>query len=171
MFALYHRDVHGGAGQVIDVSLFESLFSLLGPLSAEYGALGRVRTRAGSQSRNAGPRGCFQTSDGGWIALSGSTPRMAERFLQAYGLGALLSDARFATNEARVEHARELDVVVAGAVAARTMAENLAIIDAHHLTAVEVQTIAEIERDPHWRARQLTMDVAGAHGPVRMHNV
>ena len=40
MFALYHRDVHGGGGQVIDVSLFESLFSLLGPLPAEYAALG-----------------------------------------------------------------------------------------------------------------------------------
>ena len=26
MFALYHRDVHGGTGQVIDVALFESLF-------------------------------------------------------------------------------------------------------------------------------------------------
>ncbi len=42
MFALYHRDVHGAAGQVIDVSLFESLFSLLGPLPAEYHALGRL---------------------------------------------------------------------------------------------------------------------------------
>ena len=41
MFALYHRDVHGGAGQVVDVSLFESLFSLLGPLAAEYATLGR----------------------------------------------------------------------------------------------------------------------------------
>ena len=43
MFALYHRDVHGGSGQVIDVSLFESLFSVLGPLPAEYQALGRLR--------------------------------------------------------------------------------------------------------------------------------
>jgi formyl-CoA transferase len=37
MFALYHRDVRGGSGQVVDVSLFESLFSLLGPLPAACG--------------------------------------------------------------------------------------------------------------------------------------
>jgi crotonobetainyl-CoA:carnitine CoA-transferase CaiB-like acyl-CoA transferase len=64
MFALYDRDVHGGQGQIVDVSLFESLFSLLGPLPAEYAALGRLRERMGSTSKNAGPRGCFATSDG-----------------------------------------------------------------------------------------------------------
>src|SRR6187397_624907 len=86
MFALYHRDVHGGSGQVIDLSLFESLFSLLGPLPAEYAALGKTRSRNGSRSTNAGPRGCYRTQDGGWIAVSGSTPKMAERLLSAYGL-------------------------------------------------------------------------------------
>ena len=99
MFALYHRDVHGGGGQVIDVALFESLFSLLGPLPAEYAALGRLRERNGSRSKNAGPRGCYATKDGRYIAVSGSTPKMAERFLQAYGLGDLLKEERFATNE------------------------------------------------------------------------
>ena len=54
MFALYNRDVHNGAGQVIDVSLFESLFSLLGPQSAEYAASGTPRERQGSRSTNAG---------------------------------------------------------------------------------------------------------------------
>jgi crotonobetainyl-CoA:carnitine CoA-transferase CaiB-like acyl-CoA transferase len=54
MMALYHRDRHGGPGQQIDVALFESLFSLLGPLPAEYCALGRIREREGSRSRNSG---------------------------------------------------------------------------------------------------------------------
>lgn len=171
MFALYHRDVHGGAGQVIDLSLFESLFSLLGPLAAEYSATGRMRRRNGSRSRNAGPRGCYRTADGGWIAVSGSTPKMAERFLRSYGLDALLADPRFATNAARVEHAQDLDAAVAGAIAARTLADNVAIIDANHLTAIPVQTIAEIEGHPHWRARGLTLDVPNGSSHVRMHNV
>ena len=171
MFALYHRDVHGGAGQCIDVSLFESLFSLLGPLPAEFAALGRTRSRQGSRSTNAGPRGCYRTRDGRWIAVSGSTPKMAERFLRSYGLGALLDDPRFATNEARVRHAVELDAVVAHAIAERTFDENVAIITEHALTAVAVQTIEDIERDPHWIARGLTVDVPGASGDVRMHSV
>ena len=171
MFALYHRDVHGAPGQVIDVSLFESLFSLLGPLAAEYSSLGRVRERIGSRSRNSGPRGCYRTLDGRYIAVSGSTPKMAARLLQAYGLGDLLQDPRFATNEARVEHAEALDAQVTAAIAARSLDANLQIIESHELTAVAVQTVADIERDLHWRARELLLDVPSGHGFVRMHNV
>ena len=171
MFALYDRDAHGNGGQVIDVALFDSLFSLLGPLPAEYAAFGRVRERTGSRSRNAGPRGCYRTSDGRWLAVSGSTPKMAERFLQAYGLGAMLDDPRFATNQARVENSVAMDEAVEKAIAARTLDENLAIVNTHKLTAVAVQTVADIERDPHWRARELLVDVESGGATVRMHNV
>ena len=34
-----------------------------------------------------------------------------------------------------------------------------------------VQTVADIERDPHWRARNLTVSVPNGHEAVRMHNV
>lgn len=171
MFALYHRDVHGGSGQVIDVALFESLFSLLGPLAAEYAASGRLRGRSGSRSKNAGPRGCYPTSDGRYVAVSGSTPKMAERFLSAYGLSHLLDDDRFRTNEARVRHSTLLDEYVAAAIASRTLAENLQIIEDHALTAVAVQNVADIEQDAHWRARGLLVDVPNGQGSVRMHTV
>jgi len=171
MFALYHRDVHGGAGQVLDVALFESLFSLLGPLPAEYATLGRLRERNGSKSKNAGPRGCYRTRDGRWIAVSGSTPKMAERFLRSYSLGRLLDDPRFETNEARVQHADELDEVISQAIASRSLDENVKIIADNALTAAAVQTVADIEADPHWQVRQLTINVPNGTTPVRMHNV
>jgi crotonobetainyl-CoA:carnitine CoA-transferase CaiB-like acyl-CoA transferase len=171
MFALYARDAAGGAGQVVDVALFESLFSLLGPLAAEYKAFGTVRERTGNQSRNSSPRGCYRTRDGRWIAVSGSTPKMAERFLSSYGLGALLVDPRFATNEARVKNAEALDAEIAEAIGARSLEENLDIIERNQLTAVAVQTVADIARDPHWCARQLLVDVPADGGVVWMHGV
>ena len=171
MMALYHRDVRGGPGQVVDVALFESLFSLLGPLPAEYAATGRVRERNGSRSKNAGPRGVYPTKDGRWIAVSASTPKMAERFLESYGLGELLREPRFATNEARVQHSEALDAAVAAAIASRTRDENVRIIDDNALTAVAVQTVADIEQDEHWRARELLLDVPNGITSVRMHTV
>ena len=171
MLALYQRDAHDGEGQSIDVSLFESLFSLLGPLAAEYASLGKVRTRQGNRSSNTGPRGCYRTADGHWIAVSASTPKMAERFLESYGLGELLRDPRFATNEQRVRHAEELDSEITAAIGARSLAANLEIIESNKLTAQRIQTIADIEADPHWKYHGLTRDVGqGAHA-VRMHNV
>jgi crotonobetainyl-CoA:carnitine CoA-transferase CaiB-like acyl-CoA transferase len=171
MFALYYRDVKNGEGQVIDVSLFESLFSLLGPLSAEYAAFGKIRLRQGSRSRNASPRGVFQTSDGHWIAVAASTPKMAERFLESYGLGAMLLDPRFADNESRVKHAPELDAIISDVIGKRTLEKNLEIINNNKLTAIQVQTIADIEDDSHWEARPLLLDIADPKmGRVRMHN-
>jgi crotonobetainyl-CoA:carnitine CoA-transferase CaiB-like acyl-CoA transferase len=155
----------------VDVALFESVFSLLGPLAADYSVHGAVRERIGSRSKNSSPRGCYPTSDGRWIAVSGSTPKMAERFLQSYGLGELLGDARFATNEARVANSEALDREVAAAIGSRTLAENLDVINRNALTAVAVQTIADIEDDPHWRARRLLVDVPDEASVVRMHNV
>lgn len=158
-----------GHGQVIDASLFESLFSLLGPLPAEYASLGRVRSRTGNRSSNSSPRGCYATRDGGWIAVSASTPAMAERFLRAYDLADVLDDQRFASNEARVRHATALDALVSDVMLARTVDEHLAVIAANGLTAVPVQTIADIAHDPHWLARELTVDVSDGDGSIRMH--
>ncbi len=169
LMTLYDRDVHGGRGQTIDVSLFEALFSVLGPLAAEYETLGKVRPRQGARSRNSAPRGVYRTADGGYLAVSGSTPDTAERFLRAYDLGDLLSDPRFVTNEARVTNVAALDALVAEAIARRTLAENQEIVERHRLTAVPVQTIADISRDPHWQARGLTVDVSDDDGAVRMH--
>src|SRR4030095_2020041 len=112
-----------------------------------------------------------RASDGRYIAVSGSTPKMAERFLQAYGLDELLRDDRFSSNEARVRNAPALDERIACAIAARTLEENLRIIEANDLTAVAVQTVADIADDPHWQARQLLVDVPNGRGTISMHNV
>jgi crotonobetainyl-CoA:carnitine CoA-transferase CaiB-like acyl-CoA transferase len=83
----------------------------------------------------------------------------------------MLADPRFATNEGRVVHALELDAAICQAIGARTLAENVQIIEQHQLTACPVQTVADAEQDPHWRARQLTVDVGDNGLRVRMHNI
>ncbi len=171
VMALYHRDLRGGSGQTIDVALFEAVFSTLGPLAAEHAALGHVRTRSEDRVRNTAPRGAYRTADGEYLAVSASTPDTAVRFLTAYGLGDLLGDPRFATNEARVANADALDALVTEAMARHTLAEHREIVARHGLTAAPIQTIADIAADPHWQARALTVDVADDQGVVRMHNV
>lgn len=114
---------------------------------------------------------CCRTTDGHWIAVSGSTPNMAERFLEGYGLGELLVDPRFETIEARVKHSEELDNAVRDAIGTRTLAENMKIIKSNKLPAQRVQTIGDIENDAHWQARQLTVEVGQNGRAIRMHNV
>jgi crotonobetainyl-CoA:carnitine CoA-transferase CaiB-like acyl-CoA transferase len=171
MFALHHRDKVSGKGQQIDISLFESLFTLLGPMAAEYEAFKKIRVRQGSKSHNAAPRGTYQTKDGHWLSISASTPVMANRLLNGYNLGYLLDDPRFATNQTRVDNQIELDKYLIDAISSKTLEENLRIIEKNKITAVQVQSIADIEQDPHWMNRNLIVDVSDDQGKLRMQNV
>ena len=167
--ALRHRDHVSGRGQVIDISLYEPLLSVLGPAAAEHALDGTVRTRRGNQSDNASPRGTYQTRDGKWVALSASTPASATALFEGLRLQSLLTDPRFATNDARVAHNDLVDAALGRAIGARTLDEMLRLFETTNLTASPVYDVADIAKDPHVVARGILIDVADAElGAVRM---
>jgi crotonobetainyl-CoA:carnitine CoA-transferase CaiB-like acyl-CoA transferase len=167
--ALRHRDLVSGTGQVIDIALFEPLLSVLGPDAASYALDGTVRTRHGNTSDNASPRGTYRTRDGKWVALSASTPASARALLAGLGLGYLLDDPRFATNDARVKHNVLVDETLQKAIGARTLAEMVRLFEENDLTASPVYDIADISRDPHVAARRILIEVPDPKlGAVRM---
>ena len=71
-------------GQVIDLSLLESIFSILGPEAAIYRETGVVKERVGSGSQTSAPRNVYRCRDGGYVALSGSTETMARRIFAGH---------------------------------------------------------------------------------------
>ena len=167
--ALRHRDQIGGRGQVLDISLYEPLLSVLGPAAAEYALDGTIRTRHGNQSDNASPRGTYRTRDGEWVALSASTPASAKALFDGLGLADLMRDSRFATNDARVAHNDLVDQALSRAIGARTLDEMLHLFETLDLTASPVYDIADIAKDPHVLARSILVDVPDADlGAVRM---
>jgi crotonobetainyl-CoA:carnitine CoA-transferase CaiB-like acyl-CoA transferase len=167
--ALRHRDQVSGRGQVVDVSLYEPLLSVLGPDAAGYALDGTVRQRRGNTSDNASPRGTYRTVDDRWIALSASTPASAAAVFNALGLGELLEDPRFATNDARVEFNELVDATLAQAIGQRTLGEMRTLFESSELTACPVYDIADVTKDPHVVARGILIDVPDpALGTVRM---
>jgi crotonobetainyl-CoA:carnitine CoA-transferase CaiB-like acyl-CoA transferase len=167
--ALRHRDRVSGRGQLVDVSLYEPLLSVLGPDAARFALDGTVRERHGNTSDNASPRGTYRTRDGKWVALSASTPASAAALLKGLGLGAMLEDPRFATNDARVAHNELVDRALAGAIGARTLDEMQRLFETADLTASPVYDVADITKDPHVVARGILIDVPDPElGAVRM---
>jgi crotonobetainyl-CoA:carnitine CoA-transferase CaiB-like acyl-CoA transferase len=150
--------VHSGRGQVVDVSLLESMFALMGPLIGAYHLLGYEQPRLGSGIPYSVPRGTYRTADGKWVAVSSSSESVAKRVMKLLGVD---HDERFATFDARVEHRDELDAVTAAFIAARPLDEVLAAFNAAEAAVAPVLTIAEIARDPHFAARHAIVDVDG----------
>src|SRR6185437_9459401 len=103
MIALWWRDVkEGGRGQVIDLSIYEPLFWLLGPQVLVYDQLGLVQERTGNAAPFTAPRNAFRTKDGKWLGLSASADSIAERVMLAVGRPDLVEQPWFAKNAGRV---------------------------------------------------------------------
>jgi len=172
LVALREVEMGGGHGQSIDVSLFDPLFSVMGPQAASYRASGRLRERTGSRSTTAAPRNAYRTRDDGWVCLSGSTQAMTERVLRSIGHPALIDDPRFRTNSDRVRNAAELDALIGGFIAQRTLAENLDYFDREEVTVGPIYDIAQIMQDRYVIEREVLADYPDAQmGRIPMHCV
>jgi crotonobetainyl-CoA:carnitine CoA-transferase CaiB-like acyl-CoA transferase len=167
MMALYHRDVHGGPGQLIDVNLIDPLARLLEQTLLGYDQLGVVPERSGNRWDISAPRNTYQTSDGRWLAMSGSSPALALRVFQAIGRDDLVRDADFSDPQRRLARAREVDDVVADWVAARTLCEAMAILEAHDVAAAPVYDITDLVDDEQLTHRGVFVSVPDAElGPM-----
>ncbi|MBX9847363.1 MAG: CoA transferase [Xanthobacteraceae bacterium] len=175
--ALRARDsgaAHGqqGKGQVIDLSLLESIFSVLGPEAAIYAQTGSVKERVGSASNTSSPRNVYRCADGHYVALSGSTQAMAKRVFETIGRADMIKDPRFASNSDRVKHRPLVDAAVGGWFAQRTREEALRLMREASVTVGPVYTIADAMSDAHFRGRGVIVDVEDRElGRVPMHNI
>src|SRR5437868_818201 len=158
--ALYHRDATDGAGQTIDISLYESVLNILGPLPTLYTANGVLQKRNGSRLTFSSPRNVYRTRDGAYFAVSGTAPSAAETVIRLVGGDALLADPRFATHEGRAQHAEELDRIVADWIAERDVAEVDRQFEAVGAAGIRVLSMQEdfavgnVYR--HWPGRTIT---------------
>lgn len=169
--AVRHAE-RGGSGQVIDLSLFDPILSILGPEAANYVLTGRSPERRGSRASNAAPRNVYECSDGKFVALSASMQSMTERLLKVMGRADLIDDPRFRTNEQRLAHVEELDALVAAFIGERSQAENLDLFDRTGITAGPVNEIGDLVDHPHVVARESLVVLPDAEmGELPMHNV
>lgn len=162
----------GGPGQTVDLALFDPLFATLGPAAAEHRLTGQVPPRSGSRSRLSCPRNVYRCQDGKYVSLSASVQAVAERLLRAIGRPELITDPRFATNEARVRNDDALDPIVADFVAAMSQSEALAYFAAADVTVGPVLDIADLVAHPYIEGRGVLAEYPDAEiGTLPMHHV
>jgi len=172
MIALREIEVKGGKGQVIDLALLESMHSVLGADAAAYRLAGQIPKRTGSRSNVTSPRNVFKTRDHRWVSLSGSMQSMAERLYRAVGRPDMTKDERFATNAARLAHVEEAERPIREFIAARDLADCLAVFEAAEVTVAPVYDIDQFVADEHVRGREIVLDMDDDEvGAVTMHNV
>ncbi len=161
-----------GRGQIIDLSLFEPIFSVISSEAAKYKVTGEATMRAGNQSSHTAPRNIYACSDRKFVAMSGSMQSMAMKIFDTINRADLKTDPKFATNDARVRNRDALDGIIGDFIGVRTQEENLAIFEAAGVTVGPVCSVADLTDHPFVTGRQAIVELEDRDlGSIPMHNI
>jgi len=150
--------LHSGVGQVVDVTLLESLLQCMGPLPPAFGMTGFLQQRAGSSLPYSVPRGTWQCRDGEWVAVSASAESVGRRVMELIGLGGREDLQSFG---GRIKARDEIDAAMAAFCAARSVDEVVAAFEEAHAAAAPVYDMAAVFADPQVRARGSIVEADG----------
>ena len=165
LMALHERQ-RSGAGQVIDVALYEAVFNCMESLLPEYSAFGAVRGAAGSALPGIAPSNAYKCADGGYALIAGNGDSIFKRLMQTIARPDLGADPALADNAGRVARVAELDEAIGNWTAQRSVGDVLAALDQASVPAGRIYTVADIAADPHYKARGMLQDVQMDDGSV-----
>ena len=158
MVAVHHRNLTG-RGQLIDLSLVEPLARFIEQATLTFDQLGVSPKRTGNKWAISVPRNTYQTSDGHWIALSGSSQELALRVFDAVGRPELRNDPEYSDPHRRVVNRHKVDGVVAEWVESLPLEEVLRRFDEHGVAAGPVYDAEQLMNDPQMIARKTFVPV------------
>lgn len=146
-----------GKGQVVDVSLYESVFNLMESLVPEYDLMGHIRTRTGGALPGICPSNTYPTSDGGYVVIAGNSDAIFKRLMGVVERPDLADDCGLAHNDGRVAQAAMLDDAIASWTACHGMDEVLRQLEQAEVPASRIYSVADIVADEHYLAREMVL--------------
>ena len=169
LMALHARRSNGGRGQVVDVALYEAVFSLMESLLPEYDVTGFVRTRSGASLPGIVPSNTYTTRDGKYLVIGANADSIFKRLMVAIGRGDLAADPALADNAGRVTRTEELDRVIGDWAAGVNLEQALVTLARAEVPAGPIYDVADIARDVHYQARGMLEQHRLADGtPIKL---
>jgi formyl-CoA transferase len=159
LLALHHRQANGGKGQLVDVALYEAVFSLLESTLPEYGMTGFVRERSGGALPGITPSNTYRCKDGAYVVIGANGDSIFKRLMRLMGRADLAADPQLADNAGRTRRAEELDAAIGGWTSQRGLDEVLELLNGAEVPAGRIYSIADIARDAHYKAREMIQAV------------
>jgi formyl-CoA transferase len=147
-----------GAGQYIDVSLFDAQVAMMAVMNMNYLVSGTPPARAGNAHQNIVPYQVFACADGHLILAVGNDAQFA-RFCEIARKPEWARDPRFAANAERVKRRDVLVPLIAAVMRTRTQAEWLQALEAVGVPCGPINRLDQVFADPQVRARGMRFDL------------
>ncbi|WP_431281925.1 CaiB/BaiF CoA transferase family protein [Humitalea sp. 24SJ18S-53] len=146
MVALLEREV-SGKGQWVQTSLLQAQAFMLDFQASRWLMQGQIAKQAGNDHPTSIPTGVFPTSDG-FINIAASGNAIWARCAKALDLGALITDERFASGEARSTNRHALNALIAERTKAFTSADLVERMNKAGVPCGPINTIDQVFADP-----------------------
>ncbi|MFP3566888.1 CaiB/BaiF CoA transferase family protein [Paraburkholderia sp. SIMBA_030] len=146
-----------GEGQVVDVSLVESVFNLMESLVPEYDLLGHVRERSGGALPGIAPSNTYPTEDDGYVVIAGNSDPIFKRLMHVIGRADLADDSALARNDGRAKQCALLDQAITAWTSHHSTEDVLAALERAEVPAGRIYSVADIVADPHYQARGMLL--------------
>jgi len=147
-----------GDGQIVDVSLVESVFNLMESLVPEYDMLGHVRERSGGALPGIAPSNTYPTGDGAYVVIAGNSDPIFKRLMQTIGRPDLGEAPEFAQNDGRAAQSEMLDAAISAWSSSLPIDDVLQALEQAEVPAGRIYNVADIVADPHYQAREMILD-------------
>ncbi len=155
LMALHHRNVNGGNGQVVDVALYEAVFSLMESMLPEFGMTGFIRERTGGTLPGIVPSNSYLTKDGKYVVIGGNGDSIFKRFMHAIGRSDMANDPAIANNAGRFAQTERIEKVIGDWCANHDLAHVLKVLEEADVPSGSIYNIQDIVRDVHYQARDM----------------
>jgi succinyl-CoA---D-citramalate CoA-transferase len=156
LMALQARD-RLGKGQVVDVSLYEAVFSLLESTLPEYDVAGLIREPSGAALPGIAPSNTYRCRDGSYIVIGGNSDAIFKRLMHLMGRPELADEPGYRTNKERAQHAAELDAHIESWTEQYSLREVLHRLEEAQIPAGPIYSIADIVKDEQYRSREMIL--------------
>ena len=173
VMALYNRAGRkgredGGAGQQIDVAIYESVFNMMEAVVPEFDRLGMTREREGSKLTGIVPTNTYRCRDGLYVIIGGNGDSIYKRLMLAAGREDMANGPEYATNTDRVRNEPAVDGAISAWTATLTAAEVVEKLEAAQVPVGSIYTVKDMVSDPHYQARGMFEEVQVGGRPLKI---
>lgn len=157
-----------GEIQSVDVSLTDSMVSLLSYVGSDYLAAGKTLKRSGNDHPLVAPYGVFETQDTP-IALAPSNDGVYAKLLKTLNMEHLQEDPRFGSNDDRMLNRDALREIFEPVFLTGTSGYWINKLNAAGVPVGPIHSIPDVFDDPQINHRNMTIDVDhGEHGVAKL---
>jgi crotonobetainyl-CoA:carnitine CoA-transferase CaiB-like acyl-CoA transferase len=168
--ALWARE-RTGRGQQVNVNLIDGLIHIQAAYTGQFFLLGSQQPRTGNTIDWYAPYNAYRCADATYVHLACYNDKFFANLCKALELPELITDERFATNEARLDHRAELDEIIGGWIGTRPRPEVLDLLWRADVIVGPVNDYAATFADPQVLHNEMVVDVEHHTGPKRVSGV